>query len=186
MLSAFANSFKIPELRQRILFSFGLIFVCRIVAAIPTPGVDASLLREYIAQIQAQAGGGNLLGFLSLFTGGALERAAVGALGIMPYISASIILQLMTAVIPTLERLAREGDAGREKITQYTRYLTLVLCVVQGYFMALSLENAQAVLGLPHEDARAVTDEGVLAVRPQVHERLHERFSGLRVPQPGP
>lgn len=110
----------------------------------PTPGVDAIALRQAIDQIQNTVGGG-FLGLYNLFSGGALERCAVGALGIMPYISASIILQLLTPVIPSMERLAREGDAGRQKITQYTRYLTVILCVVQGYFMGLALENPQAL-----------------------------------------
>jgi preprotein translocase subunit SecY len=144
MLSAFANSFKIPELRQRILFTFGMIFIVRVLAMIPTPGVDAVALREFIAQIRATAGGG-FLGLFDLFSGGALENCAVGALGIMPNISASIILQLLTAVIPALERLAREGDAGRQKITQYGRYLTVALCIVQGYAMAVALEHPEAM-----------------------------------------
>lgn len=144
MLSAFVNSFKIPELRQRILFSFGMIFVIRMLAAIPTPGVDAVALREFIAQVRATAGGG-FLGLFDLFSGGALENCAIGALGIMPNISASIILQLLTAVIPALERLAREGDAGRQKITQYGRYLTIVLCIVQGYAMAVALEHPESI-----------------------------------------
>jgi preprotein translocase subunit SecY len=146
MLSAFTNSFKIPELRQRILFTLGLVFVCRFLASLPTPGVDAVALRQLIEQLQSQAGG-SFLGMFDLFSGGAFQNAAVGALGIMPYISASIIIQLMTAIVPQLERLAREGDTGRQKITQYTRYLTVALCVVQGYFMALTLLNPQA-LGL--------------------------------------
>ena len=144
MLSAFSNSLKIPELRQRIFYTFGLIFVIRLIAAIPTPGVDAVALREFIAQIRASAGGG-FLGLFDLFSGGALENCAVGALGIMPSISASIILQLLTAVIPSLERLAREGDAGRQKITQYGRYLTVFLCVVQGYAMAVALEHPESM-----------------------------------------
>jgi preprotein translocase subunit SecY len=144
MLSAFSNSLKIPELRQRILYTFGLIFVIRLIAAIPTPGVDAVALREFIAQIRASAGGG-FLGLFDLFSGGALENCAVGALGIMPSISASIILQLLTAVIPSLERLAREGDAGRQKITQYGRYLTVFLCIVQGYAMAVALEHPESM-----------------------------------------
>ncbi|NCC49687.1 MAG: preprotein translocase subunit SecY [Spartobacteria bacterium] len=144
MLSAFSNSFKIPELRQRILFTFGLIFVCRLIAMVPTPGVDAVALRNFIASLQSQAGG-SFLGLFDMFSGGAFQNAAVGALGIMPYISASIILQLMTAVVPALERLAREGDTGRQKITQYTRYLTLVLCVIQGYAMAATLQNPAAL-----------------------------------------
>lgn len=144
MLSAFSNSLRIPELRQRILFTFGIIFVCRLIAAVPTPGVDAVALREFMASIRAMAGG-SFVGLFDLFSGGALENCAVGALGVMPYISASIILQLMTAVVPALERLAREGDTGRQKITQYTRYLTVLLCIVQGYAMALTLENPEAL-----------------------------------------
>ena len=145
MLSAFANSLKIPELRQRILFTFGMIFIVRVLAMIPTPGVDVVALREFIAQIKASAGGGGFLGLFDLFSGGALENCAVGALGIMPNISASIILQLLTAVIPSLERLAREGEAGRQKITQYGRYLTVILCIVQGYAMAVALEHPEAI-----------------------------------------
>lgn len=144
MLSAFANSLKIPELRQRIFFTFGLIFICRVIAMVPTPGVDALALRELIARLQSTAGGG-LLSLFDLFSGGALQNCAVGALGIMPYISASIILQLLTAVIPTLERLAREGEPGRQKLTQYGRYLTVLLCIVQGYAMAVALENPQTL-----------------------------------------
>ncbi len=144
MLSAFSNSLRIPELRQRILFTFGIVFVCRLIAAVPAPGVDAVALREFMAQIRTMAGG-SFVGLFDLFSGGALENCAVGALGVMPYISASIILQLMTAVVPALERLAREGDTGRQKITQYTRYLTVVLCIVQGYAMALTLENPEAL-----------------------------------------
>ncbi len=141
MLSAFTNSFKIPELRQRILFTFGLIFLCRLVAAVPVPGVNASALRAFIASVQRGDAGGSFVGMYNLFSGGALENFAIGALGIMPYISASIIIQLMTAVVPTLERLAREGDTGRQKITQYTRYLCLILCLVQGYALAVVMEN---------------------------------------------
>jgi preprotein translocase subunit SecY len=138
MLSAFRNTLKIPELRQRILFTLGLLFAARVIATIPVPGVDAAALRQAIEDIHRSAGGG-FLGLYDLFTGGALERCAVGALGIMPYISASIILQLMTAVIPALERLAREGDAGRQKITQYTRYLTVALCIVQALVFARAM-----------------------------------------------
>jgi len=144
MLSAFTNSFKIPELRQRILFTLGMIFICRIIANIPTPGVDAEALRAFIADMQ-RGEAGSFVGLYDLFSGGALQRFAVGTLGIMPYISASIILQLMTAVVPALERLAREGDVGRQKITQYTRYLTVILCVVQGYAMATLMQNPAAV-----------------------------------------
>ena len=128
MFSAFVNTFKIPELRQRIIFTLSLIFVCRIVAAIPLPGVDAVLIKEVV---DSQGPGDGLTGILNLFSGGALLQCSIGTLGIMPYISASIILQLMTAVIPHLEKLAREGDVGRQKITQYTRYLTVIICTVR-------------------------------------------------------
>ncbi len=140
MLKAIINAFKIPELRQRILFTLGLIFVCRVIALVPSPGVNAVALQMVIDSIAEQAAGG-IMGMINLFSGGALARCAVGALGIMPYISASIIIQLMTAVIPQLERLAREGDTGRAKITQYTRYLTLIICIVQGFLLALTLER---------------------------------------------
>jgi len=149
MLKAFLNAFKIPELRQRILFTLGLVFICRLIALVPSPGVNAAALQRVIDSLAEQAGGG-IMGMIDLFSGGALGRCAVGALGIMPYISASIIIQLMTAVIPQLERLAREGDTGRAKITQYTRYLTLVICLVQGFLLALTLEKGFG--GLPGGD----------------------------------
>ncbi len=149
MLSAFANSIKIPELRSRILFTLGLVFICRIISIVPSPGVDVRALQAAIAESQNQAGGG-FMSWIDLFSGGALGNFAVGALAIWPYISASIILQLMTAVIPALERLVREGDTGRAKLTQYTRYFTVIICLVQGFALAMSLENP-ASLGLPRE-----------------------------------
>ncbi len=150
MLSAFVNTFKITELRQRILFTFGLIFVCRLIATVPLPGVDALRIREFVASM---GGGGGLTGMMDLFSGGALLQCTIGTLGIMPYISASIILQLMTAVIPHLEKLAREGDVGRQKITQYTRYLTVLICAVQGIFMAVALKTG-GYFGLPADVVR--------------------------------
>jgi preprotein translocase subunit SecY len=137
MLSAFANTFKIPELRSRILATLGLIFAVRIVAIVPVPGVNTEVLRALVDRVS-----GGLMAQIDMFSGGALSNFAVGALGIMPYISASIIIQLMTAVIPALEKLAREGD--RQTLTQYTRYLTLVLCVVQAYAAAVAIENPRA------------------------------------------
>ena len=131
------------------MFTLGLLFAVRITACIPVPGVDYNALREVIAEVQRQAGGG-FLGLYDLFTGGAMDRVAVGALGIMPYISASIILQLMTAVVPALERMVREGEAGRQKFIQYTRYLTVLLCVVQGGALAGALLNP-AALGIHRE-----------------------------------
>ena len=121
------------------------------VATVPLPGVDATAIRAFI---EAQGGaGGGLSGILNLFSGGALLQCSVGTLGIMPYISASIILQLMTAVVPHLEKLAREGDVGRQKITQYTRYLTVIICTVQGAAMALALQSG-GYFGLPAEVVR--------------------------------
>jgi preprotein translocase subunit SecY len=140
MFKTFVNCFKIPELRQRILFTLGLVFICRLLALVPTPGVNAAALQRVMDAIRDQFGGG-LIGMINMFSGGALGRSAVGALGIMPYISASIIIQLMTAIIPQLERLSREGDSGRARITQYTRYLTLAICLVQGFLLALTLER---------------------------------------------
>lgn len=139
MLSAFVNSFKIQELRQRILFTFGVVFLCRLIANIPIAGVDFGMISTFLEQ-NASSGAG-FLDMFNLFSGGAVKNCAVGALGIMPYISASIIIQLMTAVVPALEKLAREGEAGRAKITQYTRYLTVVLCAFQAFLIARALES---------------------------------------------
>ncbi|MGH8017983.1 MAG: preprotein translocase subunit SecY [Opitutaceae bacterium] len=140
MFSAFANCLKIPELRQKIFFTLALLFISRVGANIPLPGVDPTPLQEFFAA-QTAAGGGSLVGLYNMFTGGALLKGAVCALGIMPYISASIIFQLMAAVVPSLARLQQEGDVGRQKLVQYTRYATLVICLVQGVLLILALEN---------------------------------------------
>src|SRR3984957_5610330 len=140
MISAFTNTFKIPELRNRVLFTLALLVVVRIGAAITCPGVNAILLRHwFLSQVNNQASG-SVAALFNIFSGGALENCAVFSLGIMPYISASIMLQLLTAVIPQLAKLAKE-DGGRQKIMQYTRYATLILCVLQGWLLALSFEN---------------------------------------------
>lgn len=140
--NTFTNCFKIPELKSRILFTLFVLGVCRLVAYIPIPGLDGAALMEYFkTQAGSQSGGGGLLGMYSMFTGGALERCAIGSLGIMPYISATIIIQLLTAVIPQLSKLARE-EGGRPKIIQYGRYLTVLLCLGQGAVMAIGWENA--------------------------------------------
>lgn len=151
MLSAYVNSFKIPELRKKMLFTFGVIALVRVCSAIPCPGVDPKALEELFQSLSQNAGGG-VMNLFNLFSGGALQKFAVAALGIMPYISASIIMQLMTPVIPALEKLSREGDAGRQKITQYTRYLTVGICLVQGSMLAKAMMNPGA-LGL--QDATA-------------------------------
>jgi preprotein translocase subunit SecY len=140
VLSAFTNSLKIPELRQRIFYTLSLLFIARVAANVPLPGLDPQPLQAFFAD-QTAAGQGSLVGLYNMFTGGALLQGAIGALGIMPYISASIIFQLMTAVVPTLSRLQQEGDVGRQKLTQYTRYATVAICLVQGTLLILALEN---------------------------------------------
>ncbi|ACB73498.1 preprotein translocase subunit SecY [Opitutus terrae] len=140
MFSAFTNSLKIPELRSRIFYTLALLFVARVGANIPLPGIDPGPLQKFFAD-QTASGGGSLVGLYNMFTGGALTKGAVCALGIMPYISASIIFQLMTAVVPMLSRLQQEGDVGRQKLTQYTRYATVAICIVQGALLILALEN---------------------------------------------
>lgn len=135
MFQAFVNCFKIPELRTKILFTLGMIFIARVGASIPLPGVNPQPLQTFMDQ-SADAG---LLGLYNMFTGGALLNLAIFALGIMPYISASIILQLMGAVVPSLARLQQEGETGRQKITQYTRYLTIAIALVQSVLLNLTL-----------------------------------------------
>ncbi|MEO7299537.1 MAG: preprotein translocase subunit SecY [Verrucomicrobiota bacterium] len=137
------NCFKIPELKSRIFFTLIVLAICRLAALIPTPGLNNAALKAYFETAGA-AGGNSLMGMYSLFTGGGFENCAVGALGIMPYISATIIIQLLTAVIPQLSKLARE-EGGRTKIVQYGRYLTVLLCLGQGFVMALGWENAERV-----------------------------------------
>ena len=136
MIAGFANIFRIPELKRRILFSLGLLIVYRIGVQVPVPGVDSSALASIFA-----AAKGTLLGLVDMFSGGALERLSVFALGIMPYISSSIILDLLTVVIPYLEKLKKEGEAGRKKIIQYARYGTVVLSLFQGFGIAVGMEN---------------------------------------------
>lgn len=134
--SGFQNIFKIPELKKRILFTLALLSVYRVGVHVPTPGIDAVALASFFERAK-----GTLLGLFDMFSGGALERLSVFALGIMPYISASIILQLLTVVIPHLERLSKEGEQGRKKITQYTRYGTVVLSIIQGFGISVGLES---------------------------------------------
>jgi len=136
VIGGFQNIGKIPELKRRILMTFFLLAVYRVGAFVPTPGINAEAVRAYFEEQR-----GTLLGFFDMFAGGALSNCSVFALGIMPYISASIILQLLTVVIPYLDRLNKEGEAGRKKITQYTRYGTVLLSLVQGFMIAAGLEG---------------------------------------------
>ncbi len=144
MAQGFTNIFKIPELKNRILITLFLLAVYRIGVHVPTPGIDAAALKSFFDTAQ-----GTLLGFFDMFSGGGLRNLSVFALGIMPYISASIILQLLTVVVPHLERLSKEGEAGRKKITQYTRYGTVILSAIQAFGISFGLEQMQSPLGDP-------------------------------------
>lgn len=132
---AVANVFRIPDLRKRVLFTLGMLAIYRLGGHIPTPGIDANRLEEFFQQNQ-----GTLFGFIDLFSGGMFRRLTIFALGIMPYITASIILQLLTIVVPFLEKLQKEGEIGRRKITQYTRYLTVGLAMMQSFGIASALQ----------------------------------------------
>ncbi|HXH72898.1 MAG TPA: preprotein translocase subunit SecY [Mariprofundaceae bacterium] len=155
-LGGLADVNKIPELKNRILFTLGMLLVYRIGAHIPVPGIDAQVLAQFFSQAQ-----GSLLGMFDMFSGGALSRLTIFALGIMPYISAAIIIQLMTVVSPRLEQLKKEGEAGRRKITEYTRYGTVGLALFQAIGMAIGLEsfsvNGQSVVIDPGLAFRAMT-----------------------------
>ncbi len=139
--SGFGNIFKIPELKKRIFFTLALLSVYRIGVHVPVPGIDSAALADIFDRFKD-----SVLGIVNMFSGGALEKLSVFALGIMPYISASIILQLLTVVIPHLERLKKEGEQGRKKITQYTRYGTVVLSIIQGFGISVGLEKMGAVM----------------------------------------
>ncbi len=134
--TVFRNILKIPELRSRILFTLGVLAAYRFAAHVPTPGINGEALSSFLLEK-----GGAIMGFLDIFSGGALSRVTIVALGIMPYITASIIMQLMTVVLPALALLQKEGESGRHKITQYTRYLTITIALVQASFMAVGLEG---------------------------------------------
>jgi len=154
VLGKIQDMFKIPELRRRILFTVALLIVFRIGAYVPVPGIDSAALGEALARTK-----GTLLGLYDMFAGGAFSRATIFALGIMPYISASIIMQLLTAVIPYFEKLQKEGEEGRKKITQFTRYGTVLLAMVQGYGISLFLEN------MPIASSRPIVPEGGIPFR---------------------
>ncbi|MBW2716286.1 MAG: preprotein translocase subunit SecY, partial [Deltaproteobacteria bacterium] len=138
MIGGVQNIARITELRNRILFTFGMLAVYRLGAFIVTPGINADVIRGFFQQMQ-----GTMFGLFSMFSGGALEQLSIFSLGIMPYISASIIFQLLTVVIPHLEALKKEGEQGRKKINQYTRYATIGLALFQSMLIAVALENGQ-------------------------------------------
>ncbi|MSR66363.1 MAG: preprotein translocase subunit SecY [Pedosphaera sp.] len=147
-ITTLQNCFRIPELRERIYFTLLLLAVCRLIALIPIPGLDGQALVQFLEESRGKQGEGGmgLLGMYSMFTGGALESCAIGSLGIMPYISATIILQLMTAVVPSLAKMVRE-EGGRAQIIKYGRYMTVLLCLGQGFVMSLGWEKPEQMFG---------------------------------------
>ncbi len=178
LITSFQNILKIPELRSRVLFTLAMLAVYRIGAHIPTPGINNDELAKFLLDR-----GGALLGFLDIFSGGALSRLTIFALGIMPYISASIIIQLLTVVIPHLSKLAKEGERGRKTIIQYTRYGTIGIALVQGFGIALGLEGmnqGQFVLepGWPFRFMTVITLTGGTAFLMWLGEQITERGVG--------
>ncbi|MDR0534913.1 MAG: preprotein translocase subunit SecY [Puniceicoccales bacterium] len=156
MFKAFANCWKIPELRQRLLVALGLLFIARMGACIPLPGINPEEMeRVFNEAVKEGSSSSGVVAMYNLFTGGALLKGAIFALGIMPYISASIIMQLLGAVVPSISRLQQEGDIGRQKIAQYSRYLTVAIAIVQGCMLAIALSEPNSVpfiLGLSRGD----------------------------------
>jgi preprotein translocase subunit SecY len=144
VLSSIGNIAKIPELKRRVIFTLLMLLVYRVGVHIPTPGINTVALKDLMSRFQQ-----TLFGMIDMFTGGAMENFSIFSLGIMPYISASIILQLLTVVIPHLERLSKEGEAGRKKITQYTRYGTVVLSLVQGMGISIGLAKTEGLVYIP-------------------------------------
>jgi len=137
LFETLANMFRIPDLRKRIFFTLGLLAVYRFGGHVPTPGIDGKRLTEFFQQ-----NSGSLFGYIDMFSGGNFRRLTIFALGIMPYITSSIILQLLTVVVPTLEKLQKEGELGRRKITQWTRYLTIILAFIQSFGIAIALQKS--------------------------------------------
>src|SRR5712671_6243770 len=152
MLEKLSNIFRVPDLRKRVLFTLGLLAVYRIGGHIPTPGINGDRLAQFFEQNK-----GSVLGFVDLFSGGNLRRLTIFALGIMPYITASIILQLLTVVYEPLAKLQKEGEMGRKKITQWTRYLTIILSLIQSMTMAIGLEKLGAFVPNPGWKFRLIT-----------------------------
>ena len=147
-IKGLTNCFKVPELRQKILFTLGILAVYRLGCFIPTPGINGAALNQFFQKMSSANGGGNVFGIMNMFSGGALGKMTVLSLGVMPYISSSIIMQLLTAVIPALEKISKEGQAGYKKINQYTRYGTVGLAMIQAFFIALWLESPSTFGGM--------------------------------------
>ena len=145
MFKGFSNAFRIPELRKKILITLGIVAVCRLVSQVPTPGVDWQALHRAIEHIRETSGGGGLFDWFDVFTGGALGQCAIGFLSIWPYISAQIVIQLLSSVIHSLEKLKKEGESGRQRLAQITRYLTIGLCIIQSGSIAQALMHPTAL-----------------------------------------
>jgi len=161
MISAFANSWRVPELRQRIVFTLAMVVIVRLGVYIPLPGVDTTVIAKWIDAKASDEGGGTALGAMfNIFSGGGLQNMGIFALGIMPYISASIMMQLLSAVVPKLAKLSRE-DGGRQKITQYTRFVTILIAIVQGFMLTKALQNPGSI---PFLDG--IQNHGVLVPDP--------------------
>src|SRR6201982_3763490 len=141
LFEAIGNVFRIPDLRKRVLFTFLMLAIYRLGSFIPTPGIDVIRWQDFLNRQS-----GSILGFFDLFAGGNIRRLSIFALGIMPYITASIILQLLTVVVPTLEKLQKEGELGRRKITQWTRYLTVILAIMQSFGISKGLMSMQQAI----------------------------------------
>lgn len=162
MFSAFFRAIKVKEIRNKLFFTLGVIALCRVLSNIPCPGVDTQALNLYFENFTGNASGGTgmFFGMFDMFTGGALKKFAVATLGIMPYISASIIMQMLQPVIPQFEKMVREGgESGRQKFNQYTRYLTLIICLVQGTMAASAMVNP-ARIGLPAPSQPLILNPG--------------------------
>jgi len=173
--SGFQSLFKIPELKRRILFTLALLAVYRVGVAIPVPGIDSAALADIFARYKD-----TVLGIFNMFSGGALQRLSVFALGIMPYISSSIILQLLTVVVPYLEQLKKEGAQGQKKITQYTRYGTIVLSIIQGLGISVGLEKMGVAMipGWPFRIMTVITLTAGTAFIMWLGEQITERGIG--------
>ena len=165
MLTAFARAFKTPDLRKKLLFTLGIMVVFRMGAHIPVPGVNFTAVQSCVTAAQSgKSSSGQLLGLVNLFSGGALLQITIFALGIMPYITSSIILQLLTVVIPRLEALKQEGQAGTAKITQYTRYLTIALAILQATGIVATASNGALFNGVNCNTASIVPDKGFFSI----------------------
>ena len=166
MMKGFSNVFRIPELRKKIMVTLGLVFVCRLISQVPLPGIDWAVFSEMLEALKQNASmGGGLINMFDTFTGGALGQCSIGTLSIWPYISAQIVIQLLSSVIPSLEKYKKEGETGRQQLAQITRYLTIVLCVGQAFALAMGLEN-------PHTIDLPVPPDQALVLNPGLGFRL--------------